>query len=129
MSKTKPWAIALMIICTLFTSSAQILYKMGVNRLSFNIISIITNWQIILGITLYGMGAVLVIIALKGGEVTVLYPIITSSYIWVTIASSYFLKEIINLSRWIGIFLIMLGILMIVFGTKDKEIIKFTEPV
>ncbi len=128
MNRTKPWALGLMVICALFTSSAQILYKMGANKLSFNIISIITNWQLILGITFYGLGAILVIIALRGGEVTVLYPIITSSYIWVAIASIYFFKEIVNLSRWIGIFLIILGILMIIFGAKDKEVIKFIEP-
>ena len=129
MNRTKPWALGLMVICALFTSSAQILYKMGANKLSFNIISIITNWQLILGITFYGLGAILVIIALRGGEVTVLYPIITSSYIWVAIASIYFFKEIVNLSRWIGIFLIILGILMIIFGAKDKEVIKFIDHV
>lgn len=126
--KTKFWAIALMVICTIFTSSAQILYKFGSNKLSFDVLSIITNWQLILGIILYGLGAVLVIIALKGGEVTVLYPIITSSYIWVSLASIYFFNENINIYKWIGIFLIISGILTITFGSKDKEIIKYVEP-
>ena len=94
--KTRMWAIGLMIICTLFTSSAQIFYKIGAKTLDLNIISIITNWQIMVGIGFYGLGAILVIIALRGGEVTVLYPIITSSYIWVSLASSYFFGEIIQ---------------------------------
>lgn len=127
--KTKLWAVFLMIVCTAFTSSAQILYKTGANKLSFDIISIITNWQIILGLFLYALGAVLVIIALRGGEVTVLYPIITSSYIWVALGSSYFFGEVISSLRWTGIILIIIGIIVITFGEKDKEIIKFTEPV
>jgi multidrug transporter EmrE-like cation transporter len=127
--KTKLWAILLMVICTVFTSSAQIFYKVGANKLSFNFISIITNWQLILGLILYGIGAVLVIIALKGGEVTVLYPIITSSYIWVSLASGYFFGEKIGMFRWAGIFLIILGIVIITLGQKDKEIIEFTEPI
>lgn len=122
--KTKLWAVMLMIICTIFTSSAQILYKVGTNRLSFDFLSVITNWQIISGMALYGFGAILVIIALRG-EVTVLYPIITSSYIWVSLASSYFFNETIGILRWIGIFLIIMGILMITFGERDKEIVKF----
>lgn len=118
MGKTELWAISLMIICTLFTSSAQILYKIGANKLSYDIISIITNWQIILGLILYAFGAVLVITAFRGGEVTVLYPIITSSYIWVTLASSYFFGESIGIFKCMGVSLIILGILFISFRRK-----------
>lgn len=124
--KTKLWAITIMIICTIFTSSAQIFYKLGADKLSLNIISIITNWAIILGLILYGLGAVLVIIALRGGEVTVLYPIITLSYIWVSFGSSYFFGEEMNPFKWVGIFLIMVGIILITFGSKDKKTIEFT---
>lgn len=127
--KTKRWAIALMIVCTLFTSSAQILYKMGTNHLSFNFISIVTNWQIIAGLFLYAIGAALVILAFRGGEVTVLYPIVTSSYIWVTLASTYYFGEVVNLLRWSGIVFIILGIFIITFGSKDKGAIKYTDPV
>ena len=127
--KTRLRSIVLMIICTIFTSTAQILYKIGANKLTFDFISIITNWPLILGITLYGLGAILVVIALRGGEVTVLYPIITTSYVWVTLASGYFFGEIVNKFRWLGITLIIIGIIMMTFGEKDKEIIQYTEPV
>jgi len=125
--KTKLWAIILMIVCTLFTSTAQILYKMGADRLNFDIVSIITNWQLILGMTFYGLGAVLVIIALKGGEVSVLYPIVTSSYIWVSIGSVYFFREKMNSFKWIGILLIILGIIMITIGQRDNETLESRE--
>lgn len=121
MAQTKTWAIFLMIICTLFTSSAQLLYKTGVKSLEFNLFSIITNWPIILGLSLYGIGAVLVILALRGGEVTVLYPIVTSSYIWVSIGSSYFLGESMNFSKWTGVALIVFGIVLINLGRGKEE--------
>jgi drug/metabolite transporter (DMT)-like permease len=130
--KTKLWAIILMVVCTVFTSSAQILYKLGAEKLIFDIVSIITNWQILLGLVFYGIGAVLVIISFRGGEVTVLYPIITSSYIWVTLGSWYFLKESISVVRWSGVLLIMMGILIITLSKKSEsgeEIIKYAEPV
>jgi undecaprenyl phosphate-alpha-L-ara4N flippase subunit ArnE len=69
------------------------------------------------------------IIALKGGEVTVLYPIIATSYVWVAFGSSYFFGEIISLLRWTGIIFIIIGIIMINFGEKDKGAVGFTEPV
>lgn len=124
--KTRVWAIALMVVCTIFTSSAQILYKAGVNHLSFSIASILANWQIILGVAFYGFGAVLVVIALRGGDVTTLYPIIPSSYIWVTLGSSYFFGESVSVSRWMGIFLIVGGILVITLSDKEKNMRKVT---
>lgn len=127
--KTKLWAIVLMVLCTLLVSSAQILYKIGAAKLVLDIFSILTNWHLIIGLCLYGMGAVLVIIALRGGEVTVLYPIITSSYIWVSIGSVYFFGEDMNIFKILGIVAIISGILMITFGQKDKEVIEYTEAV
>lgn len=114
--KVKPWAIGIMLLCTLLTSSAQLLLKSGALKLEFNILSVLSNWNIFLGIGLYGLGAVLVIFALRGGEVTVLYPIVTSSYIWVALGSSYFFGENVNSLRWIGILLVVVGILVITIG-------------
>lgn len=116
--KTKLWAIILMVFVTLLTSIAQILYKLGVDKLEFDIISIITNYPIIMGIALYVIGAVLMIISFKGGEVSVLYPIIATSYIWVSLLSSFFFNEIINIIRWAGIFVIFIGITFVGLGSK-----------
>ena len=119
--KTRLRSIILMIVCTIFTSTAQILYKTGANNLKLDFVSILTNWPLMLGLLLYGLAAGMVIIAFRGGEVTVLYPIITSSYIWVTIASSYIFGEIISITRWAGVILIIIGILMITLGDKKTK--------
>ncbi len=127
--KTKLWAVSLVVLCTLFTSSAQILYKKGAEKLGLNLISIITNWNLIFGIVLYVMGAVLLIVAFRGGDVTVLYPIITTSFVWVTLGSMYFFGETISFLRWIGVFLIIVGIIVINLGSEDKKISEFTEAI
>ena len=128
--KTKTdYAIFLMFLTTVLTSTAQILYKFGVSRLEFNIISIITNWQIILGLTLYAIGAAVMITALKHGEVSVLYPIIATSYIWVSIGSSVFFDEIMNIWKWLGIFFIVMGVIVISYGSKKEESITYTEAI
>lgn len=124
--RTKWWAILLMVVCTIFVSSAQLFYKAGSEKLVFNIFDILKNGHIIVGIVLYCMGAIIVIAALKGGEVTTLYPIVTSSYIWVGLGSMYFFDESISLFHWMGIFLVIVGIVFIIFG-EDKEKIKYAE--
>ncbi len=118
----KKWAIGLIFLCTLFTSTAQIFYKFGAGKLSFDLFSIITNWQVITGLCLYAIGAVLLIIALKGGELTVLYPIIATSYILVSILSNYFFGEIINLYKWTGIIAIFFGIIFVTKGAEKSKI-------
>src|SRR3989344_1967119 len=117
---TKPWAILLILLTTFLTSSAQILYKLSIPSLTFSIRGILTNYYLIGGLVLYGIGAILMIISFRGGEVSVLYPIIATSYIWVSLLSMRFLGEKMNTFKWIGVFIIVAGIISISYGSKEK---------
>ncbi|MBD3249563.1 EamA family transporter [Candidatus Woesearchaeota archaeon] len=125
---TKRWAIGLVLICTLFTSSAQVFFKFGAEILEFDILKIITNYYLIGGLMLYALGAVLLITALKGGELSVLYPIISTSYIWVALLSSYFFGDSLNMFKWAGIFLIVFGVSFVGFGSRDGSM-TYTEAI
>lgn len=131
--KTKLWAVFLIVFVTFLTSSAQILYKFGADRLILDsnlwitITALFQNYHLIFGVSLYIVGGVLVIVALKGGEVTVIYPIIATSYIWVSFLSIYFLGESMNLLKWMGVFAIIAGILSIQFGSHKREMIHQAE--
>ncbi|HLC49947.1 MAG TPA: hypothetical protein VJI97_00800 [Candidatus Nanoarchaeia archaeon] len=116
---TKLWAALLVLFTTLLTSSAQLLYKLGSNSLEPSIIGILTNYYLIGGVLLYVVGGTLLIISLRGGEVSVLYPLIAASYIWVSLMSIYFLNEQMNLWRWAGIFVIIAGISFIGYGSSE----------
>ena len=116
---TKLWAALLVLFTTLLTSSAQILYKLGSAALSFNILEILTNYYLIAGIVLYTIGGALMIVSFRGGEVSVLYPIIAMSYIWVSLLSVRFLGEIMNMFKWVGVLAIIAGIASIGFGSRD----------
>jgi len=127
---TKTSSIALMILCTFFTSLAQVFYKFGAPKLELNLISIITNWQVIIGICFYAIGAAILIIALRGGELSILYPIIATSYIWVSLMSMYFFQEVMNIYKWLGIAFIIIGIVFINLNAKLKDsVMQYTEPV
>jgi uncharacterized membrane protein len=120
--RTHWWAIALTIITTIFTSTAQVFYKFGAAKLEWNIWALITNYELIVGVLLYAVGAAILIVALKGGEVTVVYPIIATSYIWVTLLSSVIFHETINAFKWAGVGLIIVGITFIAVGSRHGEI-------
>jgi uncharacterized membrane protein len=117
---TKLWAIGIVLFSTLLTSTAQLFYKFGAAKLSFDILSLITNYELIMGMVLYAIGGILLILSLRGGEVSVLYPIFATSYIWVSFLSIYFLGEVMNLFKWVGVAAIVIGIVFIGLGSKGK---------
>ena len=120
---TKLWAIILAFLTTILTSTAQIFYKLASNTINFNnLIELITNYYLIGGLTLYLIGGIIMIISLRGGEVSVLFPIIAASYIWVSILSDIFLGEKMNFYRWLGVIIIVAGIGLIGMGSKDKSL-------
>ena len=119
---TKLWAMAVMFFITFMTSTAQIFWKLGSESLSFDLISIITNWQIIIGLILYSISGILMIISFRGGDVSVLYPIVATSYIWVSFLSIFFLGETMNLFKWAGVFIIFSGIILIGYGSNEKKV-------
>ena len=118
---TKLWAIGVVLFCTLLTSTAQIFYKFAAEKLSFNVLSIITNVNLLMGMLLYAVGGILIILSFRGGEVSVLYPIIATSYVWVSFLSIYFLNESMNLYKWLGVFTIVAGIALIGYGSKKAD--------
>jgi len=122
---TKPWAIGLVFLITALTSSAQLFYKLGADRLGIS--ALYTNWPLGLGLVLYALGAVLLIIALKHGEVTVLYPVIATSYIWVALLSWRLLDESFGFVKLLGIISIVIGIVLISFGSKPSGAIAYEE--
>ena len=119
---TKLWAMGIVLGSTFLTSTAQLFYKFGAEKLSFDILSIITNYEIIVGMVLYAIGGILLILSFRGGEVSVLYPIFATSYIWVSFLSIYFLGELMNTFKWLGIITIIIGIIFIGYGSTEPAV-------
>jgi multidrug transporter EmrE-like cation transporter len=76
-------------------------------RFAFHILE---NFKLFLGYALYGINTVLMAYALKGRELSRLYPIIALTYVWVTLLSVFMLAEHVNLYRAAGIALIVSGV-------------------
>ena len=117
--KTKTWAIAITILCTLFTSLGQIFFKWGSENIAFSLQGLILNTPLIIGLMVYGIGAVLYLLALRHGELSVIAPLIATSYIWVSIISPYFFpSDVMNPIKWVGVATIFLGVSLIGYGGR-----------
>jgi len=110
----------LVLASTVFTASGQILYKMGASRLAFDFQLLLTNYALIAGLFSYGIGAFMLIFALKHGELSVLYPIYALNFVWVSILSPVFFQtDSMNTVKWLGVFLIIAGVSTIGRGSSS----------
>lgn len=107
----------MVLFSTLLTSVGQIFFKFFSQQISLDFFALITNYSLILGFLFYGLGAMILIIALKYGELSILYPIYSLSYVWVSILSpNFFPSDSMNLMKWVGIFIIILGVTFVSKG-------------
>ncbi|PVX23481.1 MAG: hypothetical protein CW716_12020 [Candidatus Bathyarchaeum sp.] len=74
---------------------------------------LLTNHDLILAVTVYALSTLLYVYALSKGNLSILYPIIATSYIWTMIFSKVFLNESVTLTSWAGVFFILLGVALI----------------
>jgi uncharacterized membrane protein len=109
-------SIGLIVIAALFASAGQIFYKYAGNRLDGTIISFILNPFVYIDVLFYGMGFVFMLKALLKGEITVIYPIMATSFIWVALLSPLFFADSMSISKWIGIGIIIIGVYCVAKG-------------
>jgi len=113
--------------CTLIGAAAQILVRLGAKALGAHItlsdvahnprlffqfsFGILKNLKLFSGYCLYGVNTFLMALALKGRELSRLYPIIALTFVWVTLLSLILLAdEHLNFFRSIGIAFIVGGV-------------------
>ncbi|MFN3322661.1 MAG: EamA family transporter [Bryobacteraceae bacterium] len=97
--------------CTLFGAAAQVLIKTGANRLEqTDPLAMITNPALVAGYSLYGLSTILLVLALRRGQLSLLYPVISLTYVWVTVLSVWIFNESMNLFKLIGVGVIVLGV-------------------
>lgn len=113
---TPLWTIIVVLIACVIGAFGALFLKKGAGRIAFNLVELLKNKKLILGVIAYGISTVMFIPALKYGELSVLYPFVATSYLWVTLFSKWFLKEEINSWKWTGIFIILIGITLIGLG-------------
>ena len=110
--------IMLIILCTIFTSIGQILLKFGALRIDAFISFF--NIPLVLGFVSFGIGFFFMLAAFKNGELSVLYPLLASAYIWVSFISPFFFAgEELNLLKYVGLFSILFGVSILGYGGSN----------
>ena len=108
--------IALVLFASILSAIGSLFLKKGSKKLSKNILKVLKNEMILIGMIIYAVSVPPYLIALKRAELSVLYPLVSTTYIWSSLLAVYFLKEKMNRFKWIGIFLIIIGVMFIGIG-------------
>ncbi len=111
--------MGLVFCCTILGAAAQILMKSGANHMTPGIMGILTNVKLFCGYALYGMSTVLLVLALKDGELSLLYPVIALTYVWVTGLSFLIFHDTVNPLKLAGIIIIVIGVAVLGKGGKS----------
>ena len=111
--------VGLVFCCTILGAAAQILMKTGANHMAEpGLLAMATNLPLMAGYCLYGISTLLLVLALKDGELSLLYPVIALTYVWVTILSFLIFHDSINSWKLLGIVLIVAGVAVLGKGGK-----------
>lgn len=115
------WSVMLVLGCTFLGAAAQVLMKMGANQLppSPPLASMLTCVPLLAGLAVYGLSTVLLILALRTAELSLMYPIIALTYVWVMVLSVLIFGESLNAFRIIGVLAIVSGVAVLGRGNSD----------
>ncbi len=79
----------------------------------------LTNVALLAGLSFYGVSTVLLVLALKDGELSLLWPVIALTYVWVTLLSLVIFHDRVNPIKLAGIAIIVAGVAVMGRGQKS----------
>ncbi|HVE75753.1 MAG TPA: EamA family transporter [Actinomycetota bacterium] len=115
---------ALALFSVFLATAGQLLLRNGMEKVGYIgsgelgrpvklLAEVATTPQVVLGLGLFGASAVSWLIVLSRAPLSLAYPFAGLTYILTALFSRFVLKEQVSWVRWLGIFLILTGILIV----------------
>jgi multidrug transporter EmrE-like cation transporter len=111
-------SMAWVIGASFFGSFGAVFLKIGAGRIEKNVVSIVTNWRLAMGIGFYLFSSVLFVMGVRQGELSVLYPMVSLGSVWTLFWSRLFLGEPLTRNKFLALGLILAGITVLGLGTR-----------
>lgn len=109
-----PLAIFFMILATLLGACGALYLKKGSIQ-EWRIL--FTNRNLIIGVLFYGVSGIFYLSALNIEQLSIVYPFVSLTYVWTVMLSVKYLQERMNLWKYIGLVLILIGVVVIGRGS------------
>jgi drug/metabolite transporter (DMT)-like permease len=99
-------------------SFGAVLLKAGSKHLERNLLSLFKNWRLAAGVGAYILSSVFFVLGLRNGELSILYPMVSLSYIWTVLWSKTFFGEKLTSAKFYALGLILFGVALLGMGTR-----------
>jgi multidrug transporter EmrE-like cation transporter len=101
-----------------FGSFGALFLKIGASKLQPSLVSVATNWRLMLGIAFYLFSSVLFMLGLSKGELSVLYPMVAFGSVWTLLWSKLILGEPFTRPKFVALGMILCGMALIGMGAR-----------
>jgi drug/metabolite transporter (DMT)-like permease len=116
---TTPVSSMLLVLGASFVGSFGAAFlQAGAERLHRDVWTLFTNWRLAVGVTFFVASSLLYLKGIKHGELTILYPMISLGYVWTLLWSRIFFHEPFTRNKFLGLGLIVTGIVFLALGTR-----------
>ena len=116
--KTPLSSMLLVLLASFIGSFGAVFLKSGAERLHRQLRSLLLNWRLAAGIAFFLLSSFFFVLGIRRGELTVLYPMVALGYIWTLFWSRLFFGEPFSRNKFLGIGLILAGIVLLNLGNR-----------
>ncbi|WP_322494908.1 EamA family transporter [Chloroflexus sp.] len=119
--------LALLITASALTVTGEVLLKIGINHVTTHVGAFsleprvlwatFTDWRVILGFALVFGGAIFWLGVISRVDLSFAYPLLALNYVIILIPSRILLNEPITMIRLVGALIIMIGVIVITWGS------------
>ena len=102
-----------MVLLAAMNTCSNILIKIGASRIDGVSFKLLTNWFLIFGLALFGLGFVLWVLILSKVQLSIAAPIMSLGYVFIMLSSYLLFREPITGVKIAGVISILLGVVLI----------------
>jgi drug/metabolite transporter (DMT)-like permease len=116
MTSTPLSSILLVFFGSLIGSIGMVFLKKASSHLHHGFLHIF-NWNSVLGVGLFLLSSVFYLKGIAHGQLSVLYPMVSLSYVWALIWAKIFFHERFTREKFMGLGLVIAGVCCVGFGS------------
>ncbi len=110
-------SMLLMGAASLVGSFGAVSLKMGAARTTRSPLSFL-NPKLGMGVALYLLSSVFYVVGIRGGQLSILYPIVSLGYVWTMVWARLFFRESFTREKFVALGLILAGVVLVGLGAK-----------
>lgn len=110
-------SILLVLVASFIGSFGAVFLKVGAGRLKHGLWHIL-NVNLALGVAFFLLSSVFFLLAIRHGELSVLYPMVALGYVWTLFWSRLFFHEPLTHQKFVGLGLILVGVFFVGLGSQ-----------